>query len=107
MTTWLHGIAPVVGITGRTIRIQCPHCGHRHTHGRNMAGSRHILAGCHTGHTRCREYAIPDLPARPQPTQPQHDPTRGKGVTITTTTDPGQRRRGGRSLPPAESSILA
>lgn len=62
--SWSTGVAPIIGTTGRTIRVHCPHCGQRHTHGRNMAGSRHILAGCHAGPGRCREYAIPALEAK-------------------------------------------
>lgn len=71
-----------------------------------MAGSHHVVAGCHTGFTRCRTYAIPELP-RHEPTSTPHDATRGKGVNITTDQDHGRRSAVRGSLPPAESGKSA
>lgn len=57
---WATGIAEVLGIVGRTVRVRCPHCGGCHDHSRSMLGSRSVVAGCHAGHTRLREYTVID-----------------------------------------------
>lgn len=60
MIRWQGGLAEVVEVKGATIVVACPHCGLQHTHGRQMLGSRNVVAGCHAGPRRLREYRIPD-----------------------------------------------
>lgn len=60
--SWATGVARVLHDNGPTIIVSCPHCKGRHKHGRGMAGSRNVAAGCHAGHSRCRSYAIPAIP---------------------------------------------
>lgn len=61
MARWQTGVANVERADSRSIFVRCPHCGDVHSHARNVLGSRQVVAGCHTGFTRCREYSIPDL----------------------------------------------
>lgn len=60
MIHWQGGLAEVVEVKGAVIVVQCPHCGGKHTHGRQMLGSRNAVAGCHAGPRRLREYRIPE-----------------------------------------------
>lgn len=55
---WATGVAHVTAANGPKITVLCPHCGGSHTHPRNFTGSRHVIAGCHAGPGRLREYAI-------------------------------------------------
>lgn len=55
------GVAEVVGSSPRGVVVQCPHCRRRHVHARSFVGSNAVVAGCHAGHRRCREYRIVDL----------------------------------------------
>ncbi|OYN80433.1 hypothetical protein [Mycolicibacterium sphagni] len=59
--SWLSGVAEVVSVSGKHVNVKCPHCAKTHQHGRGMLGSKAILAGCHAGWSRCREYRIIDL----------------------------------------------
>lgn len=61
---WQRGVAQVVAVKGPTATVACPHCGGQHQHPRNFVGSRQVVAGCHTGFTRCREYAIVQVRGR-------------------------------------------
>jgi hypothetical protein len=58
---WATGVANVIRPTPRGVIIACPHCGLQHHHGRSMLGSRSVVAGCHAGPSRLREYRIVDL----------------------------------------------
>lgn len=74
MIHWQGGLAEVVEVKGSLITVLCPHCGEKHTHGRQMLGSRNAVAGCHTGFSRLREYRIPESTRsanRPARTKPQ------------------------------------
>ena len=55
---WATGVAHVISEDGPKIAVRCPHCGDTHIHPRNFVGSRHVVAGCHAGHSRLREYAV-------------------------------------------------
>lgn len=57
-TSWARGVARVVAVNGPTCTVACPHCSQKHQHPRNFIGSRQVVAGCHAGWSRCREYAI-------------------------------------------------
>lgn len=60
---WATGVATITGYTRNgKINIHCPHCGGDHQHERITAGSHAIVAGCHAGPTRLRQYAIPASP---------------------------------------------
>lgn len=61
MSRWATGVAEIITTSGATITIRCPHCRGKHQHSRSVRGSRHVVAGCHTGWTRLREYSILDL----------------------------------------------
>lgn len=63
-TRWATGIAEVTAANGRTITVKCPHCKGTHQHGRGVLGSHSVVAGCHAGWSRCREYRIVDLGTR-------------------------------------------
>lgn len=63
MSTWVTGVAEVIGTSPRGVIVKCPHCGDTHAHARSMVGSNHVVAGCHTGYTRCREYRVVDMGA--------------------------------------------
>ncbi|MCK0174770.1 hypothetical protein [Mycolicibacterium sp. F2034L] len=70
MTTrarWETGTAEVVAVNARGILVACPHCDATHEHTRGVLGSRAVVAGCHTGHSLLREYAITDLGRRAKP----------------------------------------
>ena len=60
--TWATGVAEVIG-TSPTGVVNCPHCRETHTHMRSSVGSNHVVAGCHAGYTRCREYRVVDMGA--------------------------------------------
>lgn len=60
VTPWLIGVAQIVRTHEAKVIVDCPHCGEQHEHGRGMIGSRQVIAGCHTGWSRCRLYAIPE-----------------------------------------------
>ncbi len=60
MIPWRGGLAEVVEVKGRHITVSCPHCGRKHQHGRQMLGSRSVVAGCHAGPRTLREYRIPE-----------------------------------------------
>ncbi|UGT94863.1 hypothetical protein KN246_15850 [Mycobacterium intracellulare] len=64
---WLDGTAEVVSEFGGGITVSCPHCGGRHQHPASFKGSKQVLAGCHTGHGRCRTYSVPGEPPRRRP----------------------------------------
>lgn len=64
LAQWTTGVAEVIASTGRTITVRCPHCGKDHTHGKDVVGSRSVVAGCHTGWTRCLEYRVVDFRKR-------------------------------------------
>ena len=58
--TWSTGTAEVIATTAFGLTVKCPHCGGQHRHGRGTIGSNHVVAGCHAGFTRCREYKVVD-----------------------------------------------
>ena len=58
---WQTGVAEVVSSSGRNITVKCPHCNETHTHSKDVIGSNAVVAGCHIGWTRCREYRVVDL----------------------------------------------
>jgi uncharacterized protein (DUF983 family) len=60
---WQTGVAEVVGSTSRGVLVRCPHCGRKHEHSRAFVGSSSVVAGCHAGFSRCREYAVRDFGA--------------------------------------------
>ncbi|MBZ4618831.1 hypothetical protein GBO18_02360 [Mycobacterium avium subsp. hominissuis] len=64
---WLDGMAEVVAESGGGITVSCPHCGGTHRHSASFRGSKQVLAGCHSGHGRCRVYAIPGEPPQRRP----------------------------------------
>jgi hypothetical protein len=55
---WATGVANVIAQDHTGVLIHCPHCGGRHRHAHRTVGSRHVIAGCHKGHSLCREYAV-------------------------------------------------
>ena len=61
MSDWATGVAEVVRTAARNVVVKCPHCGKEHEHARSSVGSNSVVAGCHTGFTRCREYRIRDF----------------------------------------------
>lgn len=61
---WQTGVAEVIGTCPRGVRIRCPHCDGVHEHARSVLGSHSVVAGCHAGPTRLREYRIVDLGKR-------------------------------------------
>jgi hypothetical protein len=67
---WATGVAEVIDQTAGTITVHCPHCNHQHTHGRGMLGSHSIVAGCHAGPTRLREYRPLNLGTKPRGKRP-------------------------------------
>ncbi|MGE2733835.1 hypothetical protein [Mycolicibacterium vaccae] len=60
MIRWQTGLAEVTTVNGKHITVDCPHCGKQHQHNRAVLGSYHVVAGCHAGHGRLREYRIPE-----------------------------------------------
>jgi hypothetical protein len=56
---WQYGTAKVISVRRDRVRVSCPFCPEVHVHQRFCLGSREVLAGCHTGFTRCRSYVIP------------------------------------------------
>lgn len=60
--SWQQKSASIVGSTSQTVTVWCPfEKGVQHTHPRQSAGSRDVVAHCHAGFTRCRSYAIPTI----------------------------------------------
>lgn len=57
---WQTGVAEVVSNRGRSVTVNCPHCKKKHDHGKDVVGSNAVVAGCHLGWTRCREYRVVD-----------------------------------------------
>ena len=57
---WQTGVAEVISSQGRTITVRCPHCPETHNHGKDVVGSKSVVAGCHNGANLVREYAIVD-----------------------------------------------
>lgn len=44
MSTWVTGVAEVIGTSPRGVIVKCPHCGDTHAHARSMVGSNHVVA---------------------------------------------------------------
>jgi hypothetical protein len=65
---WKTGLAEVRSIKGIQVMVACPHCFGIHTHARSLLGSAAVVAGCHAGRSRCREYSVP-LVASPRPSR--------------------------------------
>lgn len=63
MIPWQTGVAEVVASNAHHVTVRCPHCGGTHQHGPAAVGSNSIVAGCHRGFARCREYRVIDLGA--------------------------------------------
>lgn len=61
---WATGVAEVVAVRGRNVVVACPHCNGTHEHARSFVGSNAVVAGCHTGFSRCRQYRVLDLGSR-------------------------------------------
>jgi hypothetical protein len=68
--SWKTGVAEVVATNGPNVVVQCPHCEGTHQHARTAIGSSSVIAGCHRGFSRCREYRVVDLgSSRPKATR--------------------------------------
>ena len=39
MSTWVTGVAEVIGTSPRGVIVKCPHCRDTHAHARSMVGS--------------------------------------------------------------------
>jgi hypothetical protein len=59
------GVAEVTGTSGPCVTVRCPFCRGSHRHDRSFAGSREVVAGCHSGYSRARVYSIPKHRAKP------------------------------------------
>jgi hypothetical protein len=57
---WQTGAATLLALRDEAI-VRCPFCRQTHQHQRQSAGSREVVAGCHTP-TTPRLYAIPAAP---------------------------------------------
>jgi hypothetical protein len=90
---WATGVADFRAIRAHQIIVACPHCYGTHAHALSMRGSRHVVAGCHTGFSRCREYSIPDVPVSPRPGGRRV--TRSSGAARTAEVGPAPEEKAG------------